>query len=239
MKFYKNPSKNLFWTICAMLIISVTLFSCVKDTNSNYIPPAALVTLIQASPDQPPLDFFLDNNKVNSNGPVVYGNSIDYFKAYAAKRTATFYNTGTTNKVFSDTITLKANYVYSLFLANKSTSPELFLLTDSISQPSGTNASIRFVNMSPDAPAVDLAIKGGNVVVANKSYKGFSSFIQTQGNTNYTFEVRKAGTSTVLATLPTKNLNSNFVYTIWFYGLANPTNSTDGLTVGIVTNAYY
>ena len=53
------------------------------------------------------------------------------------------------------------------------------------------------------------------------------------------FEVHQAGTSTVLATLAGIKLNSGFEYTIWLQGLATPTNSHDGLSANILTNAYY
>jgi hypothetical protein len=215
------------------------LSSCLKTNNSAYYnPPAALVTFIQASPDEPNLDFYLDNDRVNSD-VLRFGNNINYFRAYAGKRTANFYNTGSMTKVFSDTATLLPNYVYSLFLANKASSPELFRLTDTISKPATGNASIRFVNLSPDAPAVDLVVEGGAVLVPNRSYKGYSSFLPIAGETTYTFEVHQAGTATVLATLPSVKLNNGFVYTIWLQGLATPTNSGDGLGANIMINAYY
>jgi len=238
MKFCSHFSKNLFTKIGGLCLIAIALSSCLKDNNTYYNPPVALVTVVQAAPDQPSIDFYLDGNKVNQT-PVVYGGGIDYFKAYAGKRNAIFYSTGTSTKIFSDTVNLNPNYVYSLFLANKPSSLELVMLTDSISQPTSNNANIRFVNLSPDAPAVDLGVKGSAAIITNKAYKGYSSFLPILGNTNYTFEVRQAGTNTVLATLPAQNISSGSVYTIYFYGLATPTNSGDGLTVNIMNNASY
>jgi len=238
MKFFKHISKNLFTKIGGLCFISIALSSCLKDNNTYYNPPNALVTVIDAAPDQPSVDFYLDGNKVNQV-PVIYGGGINYFKAYAGKRNAIFYSTGTTAKILADTVNLNSNYVYSLFLANKPSNVELVMLTDSISQPTGNNANIRFVNLSPDAPAVDLGVKGSAAIITNKAYKGYSSFLPILGNTNYTFEVRQAGTNTVLATLPAQSLASGSVYTIYFYGLATPTNTGDGLTVSIMNNANY
>jgi hypothetical protein len=239
MKIYKNAPKNLFAKIGAACLISIALSSCLKDNNTYYNPPVALVTVVQASPDEPNLDFFLESTKVNQN-PITYNSGVDYFKAYAGKRTLNFYTTGTTTKIFSDTATFKQNYIYSVFLANKATSPELVILRDSISQPSGNNASIRFINLSPDAPSVDFAVKGGSsVITANKAYKGFSSFAPIAGNNSYTFQVLQTGTNTVLASLPSTTLQAGSVYTFWFTGLATPTNTTDGLSLNIMSNATY
>jgi hypothetical protein len=238
MKTYN--SKSLFAKIGAAGLIAIALSSCLKTNNNTYYnPPVALVTVVQASPDQPNLDFFLESTKVNQT-PIAYNSGIDYFKANAGKRTLNFYTTGTTTKAFSDTATFQPNYIYSVFLANKATSPELVILRDSISQPTGNNASIRFIDLSPDAPAVDFAVKGGtSVITPRKSYKGFSSFAPIAGNNSYTFQVLQTGTSTVLASMPPITIQAGSVYTFWFTGLATPTNTTDGLSLNIMNNATY
>ena len=239
MKNRKNIPGNLLTKISAAGLLCLLIGSCMKEnTNTNYTPPTALLSFIQASPDEPPLDFFLNSNKVNNNS-IYFGNNIDYVSAYAGTRTANFYTAGTANILFSGTISLNPNTAYSLFLANKTTSPEIVLLTDTINAPAAGNAGLRFINLSPDAPAVDLAIQGGAVLAANKPYKGYTSFMPVQGKTSYTFVVRQAGTTTVLATLPNVTLSDSFVYTIWFGGLVASTNNNDKLSVNIVSNAFF
>ncbi|WP_428329478.1 DUF4397 domain-containing protein [Mucilaginibacter sp.] len=237
MKNFKNISKRLLVGISAVGLLSVMLSSCAKNSETNYYPPTALMTVIQASPDQVPLDFYLNTSKVNV-GSINYADDIDYFKAYVGTRVGLFTQASTSTKVASDTVTLKQNGAYSLFLVNKVSSPQILFLNDSISKPTSGNASIRFVNVSPDAPAVDLAIKGGAVVVPNKAFKGYSLFAPIPGQT-YSFEIRQAGTTTVLATLNNVTLSAGFIYTVWLRGLATPTNDLDKLTAGLITNAYY
>ncbi|CAN5428408.1 hypothetical protein BH09BAC6_BH09BAC6_11100 [soil metagenome] len=238
MKNLKNASKRSLAGMVVVGLLSLLLSSCLKDNNTYYVPPAALVTFIQASPGQPPMDLYLDNNRV-AHYPVYYTNQVDYFRAFTGKRNVNLYYTGTTNKIFSDTVTLKQDVAYSLFLANTTAHPDLVLLIDSVAKPSTGNASVRFVNLSPDAPAVDFAVKGSAPLVTNKAYKGHSSFIPVPGNVNYSFEVRQKGISTVLATLVDVNLTTGFVYTIYFHGLAAGTTSNDKLAADIVTNAFY
>lgn len=238
MKIYKNTPTKTCATIGVLCLLSVLLSSCLKDHNQPYNPPVAYVTFIQASPDEAPLDFLLDNNRVNLN-PVNYGDNIDYFRAYTGKRTASFYNHVTGNKLLSDTVTFDADIAYSMFLANVPTKPEIVLLKDSVSRPAGNNAAIRFVNLSPDATSVDLAVQGAAPIVSNKAYKGFSSFIPITGDKNYTLQVLQHGTNTVLATLSNVPLNTSVVYTLWFHGLAAGTTTTDKLALDYVINAYY
>jgi hypothetical protein len=219
--------------LCLLLLLS----SCLKDNTVNYNPPAALVSFFQASPDETALDLYFNNNKVNL-GPIAYGTGLDYFRAYAGLRTVNFYTYGVMDKVYSDTVTIKANNVYSLFLTNKPNQPEMVLLNDTINQPPANMATVRFVNLSPDAPNVDLVLNG-TTTVTNKPYKGFSSFLPVAGNAAYTIQVKQTGTSTVLATLSGVTLNTNLVYTVIFSGLVSGTTSADQPAIYYVTNAYY
>jgi hypothetical protein len=235
MKNFKNISKGLLAKISAVGIVSVMLSSCLKDHTTNTVSqPISLVSVIQASPDQPLLDFYLDGIKVNTTS-INFTDDIDYFKVVSGKRSVQF-KTGSTS-VALDTVNLTSNTAYSLFLVNKVSSPSFLLLTDSLTTPSGGNAGLRFVNLSPDAPSVDLAIKGGAVLVNNKGFRGFSSFNPLPGKT-YSFEIRQAGTTTVLATLDNVNIYGGYVYTIWVHGLANSTGTADKLAASLIINAY-
>jgi hypothetical protein len=235
----KNSKKNLITTICAVVGASALFSSCLKESNSSYYSsPVALVTVVQASPDEPQLDFYLDNNQINSSA-ISYGDNIDYFRAYTGKRNAYFYSTGTISKVASDTLTLNGNTAYSLFLTNTKANPKILVVTDSLKKPTTGNASVRFINLSPDSQPVSLAIQNVQVLVTNQAFKGYSPFIPVTGNSVYTFLVRQGTTNTVLATLANITLKAGYVYTIWYHGLTTPTNSTDGVKADIMTNAFY
>ncbi len=231
--------KNLKRSVAALgavCLLSLLLSSCLKS-KSYPNPPVALVSFFQASPDEPLLDLYFNNNKVNWN-PISYGTGLDYFNAYAGQRTVNFYVDNTMSQLYSDTLTLKANNVYSLFLVNAPASPSIVVLNDTISRPAANTASIRFVNLSPDAPAVDLALND-TVQVSNKIYKGASSFIPVTGNKTYTFQVRQKGTTTVLASLSNVFLTPGYVYTIMLTGLSAGTTSADKLSVYYMINAQY
>jgi hypothetical protein len=239
MKFFKSTQKRSLAFVSLICAVCLLLSSCLKENNNaNYNPPAALLTVIQASPDEPQLDAYLDNDKINAD-PISFGDGISYLRAYTGVRNAIFNNHATMAKIFSDTIRLSQNVAYSLFLANKPTQPEIVLITDSLTRPDIGTATVRFINLSPDAPAVSLAVEGSQVLATNIPYKGHTAFIPVTGNLNYTFEIRQGTTNTVLATLPNVILYTGSVYTIWFGGLAASTNSSDKLTARILTNAIY
>lgn len=219
-------------------LLTATVFSsCLKHNDADdVVTPAGLVCVINTSPDAPAQDFYLNNNKVNLN-PISYGRGLDYSGAYTGKRTVNFYSAGTTTLTKSDTLTVVANKYYSVYLANVAAHPDIVVLRDTISQPAAGKSTIRLVNLSPDAPNVDLVINN-TVLAANKAYKGSSGFVPVNGNTSYTIEVRQTGTATVLASITNVTLYANSVYTVWLQGLKNATDQSK-LTAGLQQNVYY
>ena len=236
MKIFRNKTKRWLTSISVICLLSLTLTSCLKDNNNTVATPVAYLSVFQASPDAPSTNFFLDNSQVNTTS-FDYGSTIGYVTAYAGKRAATLKNIGGTTVATTD-LNLDANTASSLFVANAIAHPDYIVLKDTLSMPSAGNAGIRFVNASADAPAVDFAVTGGSLITANKAYKGFSSFSEIPGGKTYSFEIRKAGTSTVLATITNAQINSAYVYTIWLHGSANSTTAATKLTLDIFNNAH-
>lgn len=221
-----------------VFLLAVSLSSCKKDQNNDVTTiPSALISVIDASPDAGALDFYLDNNKAN-NTPIVYGSGLDYLRAYTGKRTAMFYLSGTTQKVKADTMTLKDGKFYSLFLSNVASKPDYLLTTDTLTNPGTSSASIRVVNLSPDAPTIDLVIQGGATLATNKAYRTLSSFATIAPGT-YTFEFRQRGTTTVLATLSSVRITGASIYTVWLQGLASSTVDATKLNARVQLNAYF
>jgi len=241
MKTIRQNLKGWPGMIGTIGLLALMLSSCVKGNNNNVtVQQLASLAVIDASPDAPPLDFFLETTRVNSSA-INYGGGLGYFSAYAGVRNAIFYADATLTKIASDSINLKVNHSYTLFLTNVVAHPDIILLNDSIPKPAANMAAVRFVNVSPDAGPVDFSLKGVggslSAVAGNISYKGSTAFLGVTAAVSDTIVVVKAGTTTVLATVPTVNLQSSGIYTVWLYGLANGTPA-EKLTANIVLNTY-
>ena len=221
--------------ILAMYLPLSLLCSCSKISNNINPSPQGALAVIDVSPDAPAFDFYFAATQVNTV-PLVYGSGISYFQANAGEIAVGFYNQGTTTKVVGDTINLKANTSYTLFLTNLIAKHDLLYLTDTLNHPAANTATIRFVDVSPDAPAVDFAVRKGPVLATNRTYKTFTSFMTIQPGINDTLEIRQAGTSTVLASVPTVNITANEIYTVWLYGLANTSVAAQKLNAGAMIN---
>ena len=86
------------------------------------------------------------------------------------------------------------------------------------SAPAAGKAHVRFVHLSPNAPAVDVAVaSSGAVVFSNKSFKDATAFTPLDAG-DYNLDVRVAGTSTVALVLPTITLEAGKIYTVFAKG---------------------
>lgn len=76
----------------------------------------------------------------------------------------------------------------------------LLILTSGFASAQATNARIRVVHASPDAPAVDITVNGGKVL-ENLPFRQYSEYLSVPAGA-YTFGINVTGTDTVVATLP-------------------------------------
>lgn len=241
--FYSLKSKtNKAHLITGMLcLLVVGLSSCLKNNNkynNNTQKPIALLSVMNAAPDVPAADFYFNGSLINAT-QFPYGNFIAYFNVPAGSGNVGFYTSGTSTTIATDTATFKANQVYTLFFSNVAPNHDFVLVHDTIAAPASSSANIRLVNVSPDAPAVDLVLHG-TVLIANKKYKQASSFISVPASVNDTLQVRQTGTNIVLGSIPPINLQSGAVYTVWLYGFASAgASDPKKLNVGFMTNAVF
>jgi hypothetical protein len=218
-------------------LLAASISSCTKSSNSPTTNiPFGLLSVIDASPDAPAADFYINSSLVNAS-PLTYGNFIPYFKSTTGADKAGFFNTGSLTPIAIDTINVNANQVYTLFFSNLAAKHDFLLVTDTVVAPANNEASIRLVNMSPNAPNVDLVI-GGKIIVANKSYKQASSFTTIPVSGNDTLKIVQTGTNNLLGVVNAVTVQSEGVYTIWLYGFLNGTNG-QGLNANLMQNAIF
>jgi hypothetical protein len=241
LNFTKIRSTHQSGAMCFLTgiacLLAVSISSCVKSNNApSTVIPYGLLSVIYASPDAPAADFYINNSLVNAS-PLTYGNYIPYFKAITGADKAGFFDTGSLTPIAVDTVNINANQVYTLFFSNLAAKHDFLLVTDTVVAPVNNAASIRLVNMSPNAPNVDLVVSG-KVIIANKSYKQVSSFTTIAVSGNDTLKIVQTGTNNLLGVVNAVTVQTGAVYTIWLYGLVNGTNG-QGLNANLMQNALF
>ncbi len=208
--------------LLAMLFaIPIITASCSDDDESNPVlstpAPTANVIIVHASPDAPEVDILVDNG-----APAVqdlgFPENTGYVALNSGTRNVKVNVANSTTTVINADLNLSPNVNYSVFAVNSVSNIEPLVLVDDLTTPASGKAHVRFVHLSPDAPAVDVALAGGGAVVfGNVAFKEFMGFTPLDAGT-YNLEVRVAGTSTVALPLPGITLQAGKIYTVFAKG---------------------
>jgi hypothetical protein len=200
--------------LSVVLAVSIfTLSSCEDDDKITY----ANVLVTHASPDAPGVDLLIDDVKVNTQ-PLTYPNNTGYLDAETGTRNIKVNVAGTTTTVINGNLDVEADKYYSIFAVDQVSEITAMVLADDLTMPAAGKAHVRFVHLSPDAPAVDVAVaSSGAVVFSNIEFKESTAFTPLDAGT-YNLDVRVAGTSTVALVLPPVTLQAGKIYTVFAKG---------------------
>ncbi|MDX5418341.1 MAG: DUF4397 domain-containing protein [Hymenobacteraceae bacterium] len=200
---------------------AIVLTSCDDDDDDGMgLNETASVMVVHASPDAPGVDLLVDNNKVNT-AALTFPNNTGYLDVNAGRRNVKVNAAGTSTTVIDANLDLEEDQNYSVFAINTLSNIEALVLEDDLTAPASGKAHVRFVHLSPDAPAVDIAVTNGPVLFSNRAFKSATAFTPVDA-ASYDLEVRLAGTNTVVLSVPGVQLASGRIYTIFARGFVTP-----------------
>lgn len=213
-------------TLIAAIALTSLLGSCMK--HEDFTPqPVAGLSIIQASPTTEKLDFFVGSTKPSQAVGLSYTDKVDYLNLLPGNRQLGVTKKGEQTPLKSESFIIDANFGYSAFIVDQLEDISILLLKDDLTQPETGKARIRFVNLSPDAPALNLAIADKETdLFTNKLFKEYSTFESIDAAEKVTFNLKDKETGEVEATLADVKIESGRIYTIWVKGLKAATDDT-------------
>jgi len=233
----KAISKFKKLAVYSLLIgsISVGFTACSDDEETTPTPTntTARVQVTHASPNAPGVDLLVDNTKVNAAALEFLG-STAYLSVNAGTRNIKVNAAGTSTSVINADVPFVAGKNYSLFAVDSLSKISAVLVEDDLTAPAAGKAHVRFIHLSPNAPAVDVALAGGTVVWGDYEFKDGSTFAPLDAGT-YNLEVRLAGTTTVVLPLPGIVLTAGKIYTVYAKGFVGGTGA-QALGAQIIVN---
>ena len=214
-------SKQLRFPVLAIAALAlISVVGCGDDDDDNPVAPVsqARVMAVHASPDAPAVDLLVDNVVVGSG--LAYPGNTAYLNVAPGTRNVKVNVAGTSTTALSADLAVTGGVNYSVFAADVVSDIGAVVLTDDLTAPATGKAHVRFVHLSPDAPAVDVAVQGGPVLFPNRAFKEFTAFTPVDAGT-YDLEVRPAGTTTVVLPLNDIVLQPGKIYTVFARGLVS------------------
>ncbi len=195
--------------------------------DDQYLSGMGFIRILHAVPDAPGVDVYVNDTIILDD--ISFGEWTDYFMAPEGTYRLTIYATGTKDSpVASNMLTLMEDDMVTVAAVGTLNNVELLAIPDANSPMISDKAMIRFLHLSPNAPAVDITLPDGTVIFSNDSFREITPYIAVNPM-NYTLQVRLAGTTRVVLTVPDIVLEAGEFYTIYAIGLAGGTPEIEAL----------
>ncbi len=227
-----NNFKKL--SVFALLSIgALTIQSCSK--GNAPVQEVAFVNITNTSPTPATFNIFIDQSIINQ-GAVPFGGNTGYLRIPAGDHSIKF-TTASNEPVITKSLSFENNSVTSLFLIGKPANAEYFTVKDQLGSVTSSKAFVRFINLSPDAPSLDLTEKDGEIIISNNAYKTASAFKEIDPK-SYVFQFKKtnAGPEMERGTLESFEFKAGISYTVIALGIVGATDTEQPFGGKIIIN---
>lgn len=177
----------------------------------------ACIDVVHTSPDAPAVDVYLDGAKALEG--LAFGSASGWVAVPAGEHQVQVVPAGSeiSSAVIDATLPLEAGAAYQIAATGPvaSIAPQVYQVN--LSDLADGQSRVRVIHTSPDAPAVDIALKGGDVLIANLAFPNASDYLTVPAGT-VDLEVRPAGTMDVALALNGVALEAGMVYDVFAIG---------------------
>jgi hypothetical protein len=179
----------------------------------------ARVRIVHASPDAPSVDIWVNGAVAVSD--LAFKDATDYLALAPGDYQVQVTPAGgaAADAVIDATVTLAAGTDYTVAAVGRLADIAPLVLTDDNTAPAAGQAHLRVVHASPDAPAVDVAVAGGPVLIENLAFPTASGYLPVDSDA-YDLSVRPTGTETSALDIDGFMADAGTVYTVFAVGLA-------------------
>lgn len=208
--------KKTLLTGIVLAALPILMISCSDDDNPTNPTAKANVMVVHASPNAPAVDLLVDNAVAGSG--LAFPSNTAYLPVDAGTRNVKVNVAGTSTTVINADLPLTASTNYTVFAVDSVSKISTVVLTDNLAAPAAGKAHVRFVHLSPNAPAVNITLTNGTIVFGNRAFKQGTDFTPLDAGT-YDLQVRDAATNNaVVLNLPGITLAAGKIYTVFAKG---------------------
>jgi len=233
MKFFPLFLKKSKLVLNISAVAGAALFFSACKTDDTPAPGISALAVTYAVPDGVPVNFYLDNQLRNSS-PFTFGTKIDYVQVYEGPHNLKTVLPADNSILLEKVESLTPGEYFSLYIVNKKANMEYLLVNDKIVAPPSGNATVRFMNLAPDATALDLQIVDETAKFENKAFKAYTDFVNVPEKAKATIKlINRANANAVVAELADVELKAGNIYTIWAKGLLTTTETAQQIAIKV------
>jgi hypothetical protein len=177
----------------------------------------AAINVLHLSPDAPNVDVLLNGEAALTD--VAFGDFSGWVAVPAGEHQVQVVPTGemADAAVIDAMVTVEAGAAYHIAAIGMVAEIQAAIFQADLSMLEDDTARVRVLHTSPDAPAVDIAVTGGDVLIENLEFPNASDYLEVPA-ASYDLEVRPTGTMDVALELPGVELEGTMVYDVFAIG---------------------
>lgn len=228
---------NVLWRMLFLVIamLSVILTACNDDEDPIAEIPVAYVSIYHAAPSGQALDVIVDDEQINA-GPVEYTDRSGYLRFRTGTRNLKFTPYNGDNILAEADVEFSQDVAYSVFVYElENEDLDILVANDDTSPPATGKTKIRFINLSPDAPALSLVAEQlDDPIFEDEVFEEATDFKELEAKV---YSISIEGDGTTLMSIDDVLLVEGRAYTILVRGYYNPPSGNDNdLVSEIITN---
>jgi hypothetical protein len=179
------------------------------------------IRLFNASPNSTALDIYANDTFIAQN--IGYKQLTQYIPTPTGNYTMNVYPVGEdTNPLLNAEVYIPPNTIFNLAIIDKYPYLSLYTIPEPVSAQNFGRSCIRFINLSPKSPNLDVLMPNGTKIFNSVGYKYISDYACIPSGTN-NFGIVPVGAKNILLATSNVQLNPNNYYTIYALG-QNPNN---------------
>lgn len=222
----KSFTKTLF------LLSILTILSCTKNTTTDT--QLSYLSIVNASPTVGTYYTYV-NGVLISSAAIPFGGTTAYAEYLAGDYPIKLTPESSPETLLSKTLSLSPNTIYSYFIIDQGEKLDGLLISDNLSITSTDKAYLRFINLSPDAPNLDLGANDTESFFTGKAFKTTSDFIPVEAKA-YVFQIKDESSRTVKTNMESSTLSPGRYYTVVARGLLSPGETDKAFSGQLITN---
>lgn len=195
-------------------------FYCPNEmTSARQMPGLSYIRLFHAAPGAPEVDIYANGKQVAKR--LVYGQFTDYVSVSAGTYIIEAFPVGLKDSpILRVRLPIVQNKVYTLCVIGLLPNIGILPVEDEYQVLSPSRVNIRFINLSPNAPALNLALRSGLNLFTDINYTEASQYSSVVPGT-YNLVVKPTAVNTIVVNVPNVRLlpkrNITF-YVLGMYG---------------------
>ncbi|MDR6781811.1 hypothetical protein ABIE26_001701 [Pedobacter africanus] len=229
----KSTYFKTFTAAAALTLGALLLNSCSKDPAPT--PEISYLNITNASPTLNSYNIYVGSSKINTDA-LGFASNLKYGQYIPGASAIKLTTASSTESVFTKNVNLEANAVQSLFVIGKGTTIDYLVIKDQLGSLTSDKAFVRFINLSPDAAALNLTIKDGNAIVTDKAYKASSEFVEVEAKA-YVLQIKDKASGADKGLTFNLDAKAGKSYTVMAVGMLSPASDTEQAFKGhVITN---